>query len=338
MTPPAFFCLRTAALSLCLAAAGLAGCGGGGGEAAPEPGATASPLGTGTGGGNNADTTPESSNSPSNAAVLGAARALGVAGSVVLAGVPEVPARAAALATPTGGRLFHVDSRNGNDSNDGLAASPGNTGSGPWRSLARLQAAPLAPGDRVQLACASEWNETLRLPASGTAALPITVAAPPAGCTARPVIDGSVLLPAAVWVQQQGRLYRASLAGTPLLLNSATATAWTEAHHPNRGHKADEPGSLYLAAAADSAVTLVGGQRASTTIETGADLQLPAGASLGAGTRARIRLYAWTMQEKPVAGFNGRQITLAQPTTYPLGAGWGYYLLGQRWMVDSPGE
>lgn len=335
---PVSTCKRTAALALCLAAACLASCGGGGGSAAPEPIATATPLGSGTGGGGAGDTTPEPANNPSNAAVLGTARALGVAGSVALSGVPEVPARVAALAAPAGGRLFHVDSRNGNDSNDGLAASPGNGGSGPWRTLARLQAAALAPGDRVQLACASEWNETLRLPASGTAAMPITVSAPPAGCMARPVIDGSVLLPAAVWVQQQGSVYRASLAGTALHVSSTTATAWTEAHHPNRGHKSDEPDSLYLSAAADSAVTLFNGQRASQTIETGADLQLPVGASLGAGTRARIRLFAWTMQEQAVTGFNGRQITLGQPTTYPLGAGWGYYLLGQRWMVDSPGE
>ena len=348
--------LRSAA-ALCLAVAGLVACGGsggggGGGAAGPGPGhgpgpgpgptapdvnPTVSPSGT-RGGGGGAETLPDAVNSPSNAAVVGAERTVAEAATLAIAGVQEVPARAAALAATPGGRLFHVDSRNGSDSDDGLTESTGSAGRGPWRTLGRLQTSGLLPGDRVQLACASAWNETLRLPASGTAALPITVSGPPAGCDARPAIDGSALLPAADWAQHQGAVYRASLAATPLALSSATATPWTEAHHPNRGHQPSEPGSLYLAAAADSVVSLVNGQRVSTAIEVGRDLQMPAGASLGPGTRARIRLYAWTMQELPVSGFDGRRLALFSPTTYPLDAGWGYYLLGQRWMVDSTGE
>ncbi len=309
--------------TLACTAAVLAACGGGGGGGAGSDGPAPAPAPAPPAGGGDTPSTP------SNADTVGRARALSAMASLALDGVPESPPAAAALAAGNG-RNYFVDSRNGNDTNDGLAESPGSGTRGPWRTLARLMSAPLGPGDSVQLACGSEWNETLRLPASGTAAQPLVVRLPAAGCTVRPVIDGSVTLPAGGWVQHQGMVYKTTVATPVLQLTSATSTAWIEAHHPNRGFKPAEPTSLYLTAAADSPV--------GTTFTTGSDLVLPTGATLGPGTRARIRLYAWTMQDLPVASFNGRQITLAQPMTYPLGAGWGYYLMGQRWMVDSTGE
>lgn len=306
-----------------LLAATLAACGGGGGGTAEAP-ATPAPTTP------SAPSAEPSPSSVSNADTVGRARALSALSSLALDGVPELPGDAGALAAVSG-RTFHVDSRSGNDSSDGLAAISDGGARGPWRTLARLMSANLAAGDSVQLACGSEWNETLRLPASGRAGQPLVVRAPAAGCSGstRPAIDGSVALPAAAWSLQQGAVYKTAIAGPVLQLTSGASTVWTEAHHPNRGFKPADPTSLYLSAAADGS---------GTTIHTGTDLQLPAGATLGAGTRVRTRNYAWTMQELPLASFNGRQITLAQPMNYPLGASWGYFLLGQRWMVDSAGE
>ena len=142
----------------------------------------------------------------------------------------------------------------------------------------------IGPGDTLRLGCGSEWNETLRLPASGSPGQPITVTGPAAACATRPVIDGSVLLPNSAWTAHRGSIFKARLTAPPLQLTSGERTNWTEAHHPNRGHLAAAPDSPYLTAAADSAVGLVDGRPVSNTIVTGSDLVLPPGASITPGS------------------------------------------------------
>jgi parallel beta-helix repeat protein len=188
----------------------------------------------------------------------------------------------------------------------------------------------------------------LTLPQSGTATRPIVVGTPTGGCTNKPVIDGSASLPASSWSLYKGNIYQATLASTPLQLTSeasaATSSApassppnWSPAHHPNRGYLAVNPTSPYLTTAADSDISVIKGQQVSTTVISGGDLTLPAGASLiGAGVH--IRTYSWWMDESTIAAVNGTRLTLAEPTWYPLGAGWGYYFTGKQWMVDSEGE
>ena len=65
------------------------------------------------------------------------------------------------------GRTFYVDSENGRDSNDGLAADRA------WRSLDQVNSAELKPGDTVRFRCDGTWRGTLR-PASGDESGPIT--------------------------------------------------------------------------------------------------------------------------------------------------------------------
>ena len=55
-------------------------------------------------------------------------------------------------------------------------------------------------------------------------------------------------------------------------------------------------------------------------------------------TRVRVRTNPYIIDELAVASFDGRRLTLASATTYPVSAGWGYLLLGQLWMLDSAGE
>ena len=342
---------RATLSAIVLFASGLAGCGGGGGNALAaglspdggspaQPGPTPAPTTTPvpevaasepTTGANTTTTTAIGVSAP-----IPTARVLTASASLSLAGVPDQPPPAAASPTNGAGHSFYLNSATGDDSNDGRAATA-SAGSGPWRTLARLLTSGLAAGDMVQLACGSVWHETLFIPASGTLAQPIVVSAAPAGCKTAPAIDGGVALAASAWTQHRGNIYKASLDTAPLQL-LAVSGAFTEAHHPNRGDVAADPTSPYLALAADGNVATLDGRTGSTGLATGADLVLPTGATLGAGTRVRVRTNPYIIDESTVTSFDGRQLTLARATTYPVSAGWGYLLLGQLWMLDSAGE
>ena len=179
-----------------LVAVGAAACGGGGGAgldgtqastvaaAALTPSAPASPMPAANGLDASAAAGAAalgSDNAPqtlSNSDVVGTARALSATASLALEGVPEAPAPTPPLVMPAGGRVFHVNSQAGDDRNDGRAATaPTGTASttGPWKSLARVMQSDLGPGDTLVLACGSTWNETLRVPANGTAARPVQI-------------------------------------------------------------------------------------------------------------------------------------------------------------------
>lgn len=249
--------------------------------------------------------------------------------------IQALPPGNSTLAT---GRVYYVDSVAGNDTNNGQSATTAAGGAGPWRSLAKLSLALLRPGDTVRLVCGSIWYETLRVTMSGgTATSPITVTSHPAGCSNQPAIDGSVNLPATAWTVHSGNIYKASLAATPLQLFS-TAGPMQLAHHPNAGFDATQPASVYLRNAANSDSTTLNGRTVSTYLTTGTDLKLPTGAAITPGTKVRIRTLAWLMDERSISAVNGSRLTLDTPTTYKLDAGWGYFLLGQRWMLDAPGE
>ncbi len=244
---------------------------------------------------------------------------------------------AAAPLAAVNGRVFYINDQTGDDKNNGLSAFSGAAGAGPWRSLARLSSSGLAAGDAVELACGGIWRETLRLPASGTSSNPITVRGAPGGCTTLPTVDGSVDLPAAAWTRFQGSIYSASLATAPQQLFAASGI-FSAAHHPNRGYLASDPTAPFAAVAANGNTVTVNGQQGSTTFSVGADLALPAGAAIAPGARVRIRTAAWELDELAVASVNGSQLGLAAATSYPVTAGMGYVLLGQLWMLDSPGE
>lgn len=110
------------------------------------------------------------------------------------------------------------------------------------------------------------------------------------------------------------------------------------AHHPNRGHDPLGPDSLYYSIAQDSARTVVSGKTVSTSLTTGTDFHLPAGATLTPGTGIRIRVNDWNLDERKIASVSGSLINLDSPADYPLYKNWGYFLTGQLWMLDEPGE
>lgn len=64
---------------------------------------------------------------------------------------------------------FHIDSRQGDDSSDGLTPQTA------WRTLARSRQQQLAPGDALLLRRGCTWTEPVRITGSGNSALPITL-------------------------------------------------------------------------------------------------------------------------------------------------------------------
>lgn len=229
---------------------------------------------------------------------------------------------------------YYVDSRTGDDTNDGKASVASANGVGPWKTLGRVMKASLVAGDAIRLACGSTWGETLQLPTSGSAGKPLVVTSYPGSCATPPVIDGSVTIANSAWTVSSGSIYRAPLASEPLLLNAANGPMRI-AHFPNRGFDSSLPSSVFLRTAADSDAVTSGGALRSTYLIAGSDL--PAG-KITAGTKIRIRPSSWILDETTVSSITGSQIKLTAPTRYPVKAGWGYYFVGQAWMMDSPGE
>jgi hypothetical protein len=89
------------------------------------------------------------------------------------------------LTPPTGTFTYYVDSADGSDSNPGTLAKP-------WKTIAKVNAAKLAPGQSVGFIRGGVWREALTPGQSGTAASPITFAA--YGSGPNPIINGSNLL------------------------------------------------------------------------------------------------------------------------------------------------
>lgn len=82
-----------------------------------------------------------------------------------------------------GPRTFYVDSETGRDSDDGQ--SPDHA----WRSLERVNAAELKPGDTIRFKCGGTWRGSL-VPASGHEGAPVTYTAFEQG--PKPLILGSL--------------------------------------------------------------------------------------------------------------------------------------------------
>ena len=369
---------------------------------------------------------------------------------------------------------YYVNPEGGSDSFSGTTAAPAGGSAGPWQTLARLGAATLVPGDAVYLACGAVWNETLRVPASGTPAAPINIAAGPGACGVAPQIDGAIPIPASAWVQHSGSIYRARLpidlidnptpttslagwtkwsanndavialdsacpgqttpclafttglsttnslaisnsfalsgggdyagsvqvrapAGTPIKVlvrrNGPTYEnlapvqwvtgngAWQNvavsfraqasagnarldieapstrvrvnireahvqrtmtagvlatyvdnlqirrAHHPNFAATSN----------GDSPYARIASAGGKTVLDT-SGLALPVGASLAPGLGVTIRPLNFAIEESAVASVNAGRLTLTTPTFYDILPGYGFYLTGALWMLDSPGE
>lgn len=379
---------------------------------------------------------------------------------------------------------YYIDASYGNDKWSGKQSTP--IGSpptdGPWQSLAKVSAIALSPGDSVLLKCGGTWNETLTLKNSGTEASPITLGAYPNACANKPIISGSMRVPAYNWIRDTGNVYKLSsvidlitfgtfenglgtwtkaspkndatmnlstscavannacmsfttgtghgiavsnyfsIQGQQLYTASFTlkapvgvrvqvilrrgATPWDNigldtsltgtgawqtvvlpitttksvqsarldfvvpagrtigldnvkltsalttvsgifdsgkainiAHHPNRGHDPLKPQSVFYTMAENADQVSIGsGRTGSTYLTTGADLTASALTAITPGAGVRIRASGWTISDRKITSVSGARLYFNSPTESSLKKDWGYYLYGQRWMLDEPGE
>ncbi|HNR30229.1 MAG TPA: PKD domain-containing protein [Candidatus Hydrogenedentes bacterium] len=100
---------------------------------------------------------------------------------------------------------YYVDATNGSDARGGT--SPANA----WRTLSRINSAPLDPGDAVFLKRGETWRERLLITRSGNASASIVFGAYDSG--PNPVINGAN--PVTGWTAQGGNRYAASLTTAP---------------------------------------------------------------------------------------------------------------------------
>ena len=111
------------------------------------------------------------------------------------------------------------------------------------------------------------------------------------------------------------------------------------AHHPNRGHDPIKPRSLFYTIAENAdLVTLSPGRSGSSYVTTGTDLSTIPHPAITPGTGIRIRTNSWAISDHKVSSVSGARLYLDSPSPYPVIKGWGYFLYGQRWMLDEPGE
>lgn len=86
---------------------------------------------------------------------------------------------------------YYVDNLTGSDSNSGTSPSTA------WRTIARVNQASFAPGDRILFKRGGVWREQLTISVAGMPGNPILFDA--YGTGSAPVISGSDLLPVPVW-------------------------------------------------------------------------------------------------------------------------------------------
>ena len=180
---------------------------------------------------------------------------------------------------------YYVDASTGNDQWSGKSSDP--TGSpatdGPWLTISRVSAAPLAPGDSVLFKCGQAWHETLSIEASGTESHPITFGTYPSACATPPEIVGYTTIPSSNWRQYSGNIYKASLP-INLINNSSFDTnlsGWTKWSQANDA-----------AMTPTSACQGGHGTCASFTSGTSAALAISNNFALSAGTTYRLVVIA----------------------------------------------
>lgn len=389
---------------------------------------------------------------------------------------------ATAFAHPGLAATYYVDPQNGDDARNGTSTSIGANPIGPWRTLNRISASPLAPGDTILLKCGGVWHESLTLTSSGTATLPFRIGVYPSDCTNAPKIDGAVNVPPHNWVRHSGNIFRTTLLANEVpngafdnstigwrawsSNNSATISGvtncgttgntcgrfvsgtspsgnlaisprfsiqnlgytlkvrakiqsgrsvtltvrrdsspwdsigliqsiagnglWTDysfsfrskaeisnarvdfsapagvtfeiddlsvekvltppkalfadgasavqARHPNPGHDSSNSENPYILTGTDSDAISIGERVGSTYLVTAGDLKMPQGAVIPTGGEVLVRTNAWMIESRRIASVNNTRINFDSPTNFPIKAGWGYFIRGALWMLDSPGE
>ena len=116
-----------------------------------------------------------------------------------------------ALSGAASATTYYVSSSAGSDLNNGTSTAT------PWKTIAKVNAQLLQPGDSVLLRRGDVWNESLVPSASGTQPSPITFDA--YGSGAPPTLTGYYAVPASSWAVVSGNAWKAPLPSTFTSLN-----------------------------------------------------------------------------------------------------------------------
>gem|GEM_PF-6084749 len=217
---------------------------------------------------------------------------------------------------------YFVDRENGNDYRSGtsLSVRDDNPYEGPWRTLKRVNAANLVPGDTVLFHCGSVWRDDLVISHSGTSHTPITIGAYGENCTDdnRPTISGSKRVRG--FHRYRKNIYYSPLRFTPtqVILGGQTIP---RTRHPNRG---------YFRADINS--------RSRTQI-TCKDLREPPIKEL-AGASVFLRINSSQIIHRRILRFSkpSATITLDKPLPFRPNKGLEFYVEGKQWMLDAARE
>jgi hypothetical protein len=159
------------------------------------------------------------------------------------------------LVAPLSAASYYVDPA-GNDTNPGTISQP-------WKTVARVNTGPLAPGDSVFFARGGTWRETLSIPSTGKSTGRITFDA--FGSGAKPVISGAEVVTGwSVYAEGTANTYAAPLAASTVMVtaNSAYIKKGASKTALTLNQYFWEAGTLYINIGADPAGTVIeAGQR-----------------------------------------------------------------------------
>lgn len=216
---------------------------------------------------------------------------------------------------------FYVDANVGNDSNSGTIDRP-------WRSLARVAAVRLSPGQGIYLRCGGTWRESLSLSAKqlvdGS-----TIAGYGSECSTRKAVISGADDFSGGW-QKSGSVWSRSLpAGTAKITQLFVAEqALRTAQWPNADSAAGSRRMALVAAAAASTKTAAL-QSGDSTWLLGKDM---------AGATVQVRTQPWFVETRRVLSVNDGHMNLDSSTDWALETGDGFVLQDKHWMLDAPGE
>jgi hypothetical protein len=215
----------------------------------------------------------------------------------------------------TAPRTYYVDATRGNDQFNGLFEST------PLRTVARVNGLALRPGDQVLFRRGQVWRETLRIRNHGTPTSPVIYGAYGPPTEAKPLIDGSDIIPTTSWRIFQGNIYMAqvniNVEPTHLFVNGVP---YTQARFPKTGYALATQNSTNATTVTDTRTTLQRDQ------------------VLGAKFFGRTQM--WSIQERAVQDFNSATKTFTMDRAFDANfrLNFGYYLQNKLWMLTAPGE
>lgn len=200
----------------------------------------------------------------------------------------------------------------GHDAHDGHSPAT------PFRSLDRVNALQLQPGDSLRFRRGDTFRGTLTLRRSGAAGRSIVVDAYGAG--AKPVLAGSALVTG--WTALGGNVWQA-----PCPTCGSRVTGLYRAGNPlplGRYPNFDAPNRGYL-----TVQSHVG--------KSGLSSQQPLPAAL-TGAEVVVRKTQWIIDRALITAQRGNTLTLRGESNYDLADGWGFFVQNHPATLDQPGE